>query len=119
MAASNELTSMAATMRMASAMEKSSEVMAQMNSLVKCGEVADTMKEMSREMFKAGLIDEVMDDAMADMDGEEMEEEAEAEMDKVLESCALDAAARMKVLQPEKAKVVIEQAAVQKAEEEA
>lgn len=43
-----------------------------------------TMMEMSREMMKAGLIDEMMSDAIDDaVDGGDVEQETDAEVDKV------------------------------------
>lgn len=42
------------------------------------------MMEMSREMMKAGVIDEMMSDAIDDaVDGEDVEDETDAEVDKV------------------------------------
>ena len=39
---------------------------------------------MSKEMMKAGIIDEIMEDAMdSALDSEDMEDEADAEVDKV------------------------------------
>ncbi len=43
-----------------------------------------TMMEMSREMMKAGVIDEMMSDAIDDaVDGDDVEDETDAEVDKV------------------------------------
>ncbi len=43
-----------------------------------------TMMEMSREMMKAGVIDEMMSDAIdSAVDGEDVEEETDAEVDRV------------------------------------
>jgi charged multivesicular body protein 3 len=41
-----------ATLRITGAMEKSAEVMKSMQQLVKVGEVAETMREMAKEMMK-------------------------------------------------------------------
>ncbi|XP_041828722.1 charged multivesicular body protein 3 [Melanotaenia boesemani] len=74
-----------ALLRVAGAMQKSTEVMKAMQSLVKIPEIQATMRELSKEMMKAGIIEEMMEDTFESMeDGEEMEEEAEEEVDKIL-----------------------------------
>lgn len=74
-----------ATLRVAGSLQKSTEVMAAMQSLVRLPEVAGAMREMSREMMKAGIIEEMMEETFESMeDTEEMEEEAQGEVDKVL-----------------------------------
>merc|ERR1719431_1096647 len=74
-----------AQMKVAGALASSTEVMKAMQSLVKLPEIQKTMMEMSREMMKAGIIEEMLDDAMEGLeDEEEMEEAAQQEIDKVL-----------------------------------
>ncbi|CAG9830062.1 unnamed protein product [Diabrotica balteata] len=74
-----------ATLRIAGALQKSTEVMQAMQRLVRVPEVAQTMQEMSKEMMKAGIIEEMLDETMEDLeDTEEMEEAAQNEIDKVL-----------------------------------
>ncbi|XP_055692923.1 charged multivesicular body protein 3 [Lutzomyia longipalpis] len=74
-----------ATLRVAGSLQKSTEVMAAMQSLVRLPEVAGVMREMSREMMKAGIIEEMMEETFESIeDTEEMEEEAQGEVDKVL-----------------------------------
>uniref|UniRef100_A0A182SYX1 Charged multivesicular body protein 3 n=1 Tax=Anopheles maculatus TaxID=74869 RepID=A0A182SYX1_9DIPT len=74
-----------ATVRVAGSLAKSTEVMQAMQALVKLPEVAATMREMSREMMKAGIIEEMIDETMESLeDVEEMEEEAQKEIDHVL-----------------------------------
>ncbi|KAF6320973.1 charged multivesicular body protein 3 [Rhinolophus ferrumequinum] len=64
---------------------KSTEVMKAMQSLVKIPEIQATMRELSKEMMKAGIIEEMLEDTFESMDDqEEMEEEAEMEIDKIL-----------------------------------
>uniref|UniRef100_A0A4W6FJM3 Charged multivesicular body protein 3 n=1 Tax=Lates calcarifer TaxID=8187 RepID=A0A4W6FJM3_LATCA len=61
------------------------EVMKAMQSLVKVPEIQATMRELSKEMMKAGIIEEMLEDTFESMeDGEEMEEAAEEEVDKIL-----------------------------------
>ncbi|XP_018321230.1 charged multivesicular body protein 3 [Agrilus planipennis] len=74
-----------ATLRVAGSLAKSTEVMQAMQSLVRIPEVANTMREMSKEMMKAGIIEEMIDESMDVLeDSEEMEDEAQKEVDKVL-----------------------------------
>ncbi|XP_063240192.1 charged multivesicular body protein 3 [Bacillus rossius redtenbacheri] len=74
-----------ATLRVAGSLEKSTEVMQAIQNLIKVPEVAETMRDLSREMMKAGIIEEMLDDTMDTLeDEEELEEEAEGEVDKVL-----------------------------------
>lgn len=74
-----------ATLRVAGSLQKSTEVMSAMQRLIRIPEVAQTMQEMSKEMMKAGIIEEMLDETFEDMeDTEEMEEAAQNEIDKVL-----------------------------------
>lgn len=73
-----------ATLRVAGALQKSTEVMQAMQNLVRLPEIAAIMREMSKEMMKAGIIEEMLDETMDSLeDSEEMEEEAQSEVDKV------------------------------------
>ncbi|CAD6898786.1 unnamed protein product [Tilletia caries] len=69
-------------------MQKSTEVMKLSNQLVKLPEMTKVMREMSAEMMKAGIMEEMMDDTLDSgvlgEDEEELEEEAQGEVDKVL-----------------------------------
>ncbi|XP_053538410.1 charged multivesicular body protein 3 isoform X1 [Ictalurus punctatus] len=72
-------------LRMAGALQKSTEVMKAMQNLVKIPEIQATMRELSKEMMKAGIIEEMLEDTLEGMeDEEEMEEAAEAEVDRIL-----------------------------------
>ncbi|XP_003744328.1 charged multivesicular body protein 3 [Galendromus occidentalis] len=75
-----------ASLRVAGSIQKSTEVMKSMQALVKVPEVAQTMQELSREMMKAGVIEEMMEDTMDEIldNNEELEEQAQEEIDKVL-----------------------------------
>lgn len=73
-----------ATIRVAGSVSKSTEVMQAMQSLIRVPEVAATMREMSKEMMKAGIIEEMLDETMDSIeDSEDMEDEADEEVDKV------------------------------------
>lgn len=55
-----------------------------MQALIRLPEIAHTMQELSKEMMRAGIIEEMLDDTMSSMeDEEEVEEAAQAELDKV------------------------------------
>ncbi|BES96445.1 unnamed protein product [Nesidiocoris tenuis] len=73
------------TLRVCGSLQKSTEVMQSMQRLVKTPEVAAAMRELSKEMMRAGIIEEMLEETMDTLeDPEEMEEEAQAEIDKVL-----------------------------------
>lgn len=70
---------------MAGALSKSTEVMQAMQRLIRIPEVAHTMQELSKEMMKAGIIEEMLDETMDTFeDTEELEEAAQSEIDNVL-----------------------------------
>lgn len=74
-----------ATLRIAGSLQSSTQVMQAMHSLVKLPEISQTMREMSMEMTKAGILEEMIDETMESVeDTEELEEEAQTEIDKVL-----------------------------------
>ncbi|KAI9323587.1 Snf7-domain-containing protein [Dichotomocladium elegans] len=73
-----------ATIKIAGTMQKSAEVMKLVNQLVRLPEVAQAMQQMSMEMTKAGLMDEMIQDTMEMMDDDELEEEADEEVENVL-----------------------------------
>lgn len=55
-----------------------------MQALLRLPEIAQTMQELSKEMMKAGIIEEMLDETMSGIeDEEEMEEAAQSEIDKV------------------------------------
>lgn len=63
----------------------STGIMKDVNSLVRLPELTGTMRELSQELVKAGIIEEMVGDSLPDdqlMEGED--EEAETEVDKVL-----------------------------------
>lgn len=67
-------------------------VMRDVNSLMHIGVVLGTMQELSKELMKAGIINEMMED-MVDLDfeeDEELESESQQEVDKIIESLTKD-----------------------------
>lgn len=73
-----------AQMKIAGCMQKSAVVMKSMNELLKMPEMMKTMREMAMEMERAGLIEEMMDDAMESLDGEDIEDEVNEQVDQVV-----------------------------------
>eukprot|EP00808_Paulinella_micropora_P005247 g4765.t1 len=70
-----------ASMKVAGVMQSSAQVMKSMNALVKMKELREVSLAMSKEMMKAGLIEEMVEEVFED---DEVEEEAEEEVEKVL-----------------------------------
>jgi len=70
---------------------KSADVMKAMNRLVKVGEISETMQQMQKEMCKAGVIEEMVDDAFDALDGEEDEDAADEEVDRVMQELNVEA----------------------------
>jgi charged multivesicular body protein 3 len=61
----------------------STSVMKDVNSLVRLPELTGTMRELSMELVKAGIIEEMIDDSLPNGEIDE-DEEVEGEVDKVL-----------------------------------
>jgi len=69
----------------------STGIMKNVNALVRLPELTGTMRELSQELVKAGIIEEMVGDALPDselLEGED--EEAEMEVDKVLSEVLKD-----------------------------
>lgn len=63
----------------------STGIMKDVNTLIRLPELTSTMRELSQELVKAGIIEEMVGDSLPDselLEGED--EEAESEVDKVL-----------------------------------
>ncbi|KAL9652223.1 hypothetical protein ABK040_011883 [Willaertia magna] len=71
-------------LRVVGALKQSSEVMRAMNDMMKIPELNETMRNLSKEMEKAGLIEEMVDDIMDDA-FDDVEEEADEEVNNVLD----------------------------------
>lgn len=72
-------------------LKSSTEIMKDVNILVKLPEISGTMRELSQELLKAGIIEEMVGDSLPDqelLEGED--EEAETEVDKVLSEILKD-----------------------------
>lgn len=69
----------------------STGIMKEVNTLVRLPELMGTMRELSQELVKAGIIEEMIGDSMPDnelLEGED--EEAESEVDKILSEVLKD-----------------------------
>jgi charged multivesicular body protein 3 len=62
----------------------STGIMKDVNALVRLPELTGTMRELSQELVKAGIIEEMVGDSLPDTELEGEDEEAESEVDKVL-----------------------------------
>ena len=71
-----------ATVKSVGHLTKSTEVLSAMNSIVKNEQVRDTMREMSKEMMKSGLIEEMVSNAFDEAEGLDVEEETDAEVNR-------------------------------------
>ena len=60
----SQLTHQASQLRIAGCLQQSSDVMISMNNLIRVPEINVTMRELSREMMKAGILEEMIEDAL-------------------------------------------------------
>ena len=81
----NQMKGQLATLKVSGALAQSADVMKSMNALVKIPETQKVMMELSKEMMKAGIIEEMLDDTMETFTEEEsLEEAAQEEIDKII-----------------------------------
>lgn len=77
-----------AMFKVTGSMSKSVEIMKLSNQLVKLPQMNAVMRQMSEEMVKAGIMEEMMEDTMDSgvlgEDEDELEEEAQGQVDKIL-----------------------------------
>lgn len=73
------------SMKVAKTMEKSAVIMQHMNRLVSVQQISAVTRNMSKEMMKMGIIDEMVQEAFEDMEDEELEEEAEEQVNAVID----------------------------------
>ncbi|ORY92752.1 Snf7 family [Leucosporidium creatinivorum] len=81
-----QLSHQLATVKITGTLQKSTEIMKLSNQLISLPQLSGTMRSMSEEMMKAGIMSEMLDDTMEglDEDEDELEDEAQEEVDKVL-----------------------------------
>ncbi|WFD41718.1 Vacuolar protein-sorting-associated protein 24 [Malassezia psittaci] len=69
-------------------LQKSTEIMKLSNNLIRLPQISQSMREMESELMKAGILEEMMNDTLDSSalgeDPEELEEEAQGEVDSVL-----------------------------------
>ncbi|KAJ3298452.1 Charged multivesicular body protein 3 [Rhizoclosmatium sp. JEL0117] len=81
---SMQLQQQLAVAKVAGSLKQSTDIMKIVNNLIKLPEIHNTMQEMSKEMMKAGIIGEMMEDAIDTLDEEGIEEEADKEVENIL-----------------------------------
>ncbi|KAF3989017.1 hypothetical protein FT663_00605 [Candidozyma haemuli var. vulneris] len=76
--------------KMSQSIQQSTGIMKDVNALTNIGVITGTMQELSKELMKAGIINEMMDD-MVDLDvDEELEDESQEEVNKIIENLTED-----------------------------
>ena len=81
----NQMKGQLATLKVSGALSQSADVMKSMSALIKIPETQKIMMELSKEMMKAGIIEEMLDDTMESLTEEEsLEEAAQEEIDKII-----------------------------------
>ncbi|CCG81882.1 Vacuolar protein-sorting-associated protein [Taphrina deformans PYCC 5710] len=81
---SMQLNEQLATMKITGALQKSTKMMKEVNTLVKLPELTAIMGRLQMEMTKAGIMDEMVSDTLDLSEFNEEEEEAEEEVEKIL-----------------------------------
>ncbi|KAJ7908307.1 vacuolar sorting protein Vps24 [Mycena leptocephala] len=80
-----QLAQQMAMIKVTGSLQKSTEIMKLSNSLIKLPQISQTMREMSMEIqSQAGIMEEMLNDTLDMEEDEELEDEADAEVDKVL-----------------------------------
>jgi len=79
-----QLSQQLAMVKVTGSLQKSTEIMKLSNALVKLPQLSQTMRQMSMEMTKAGVMEEMLEDTLQMDDDEELEAEADEEVEKVL-----------------------------------
>ena len=83
-------------------LKKSTGIMKDVNTLVRLPELSGTMHQLSAELVRAGIIEEMVDDAITDPQMlEEEEDEADAEVDKILQEVLQGKLSQVQGVNPE------------------
>jgi|TARA_B110000090_G_scaffold204789_1_gene251483 charged multivesicular body protein 3 len=82
---SMQLQTQMAMSKVAGALEQSSAVMHAMSNIVKLPQVTDACRTMAQEMMRAGIIQEMTDDMFEMLEPDDMEDEVEEEVAKVVQ----------------------------------
>ncbi|PYI04509.1 hypothetical protein BO78DRAFT_431202 [Aspergillus sclerotiicarbonarius CBS 121057] len=84
-------------------LKKSTGIMKDVNTLVRMPELTATMRQLSTELVRAGIIEEMVDDAIPNNELlEDEEEEADEEVDKVLQEILHGKLSQVEGVQPER-----------------
>lgn len=85
-------------------LKKSTGIMKDVNTLVRLPELSATMHQLSTELVRAGIIEEIVDDAIPSNEllEDEIEDEADAEVDKVLQEILQGKLSQVEDVKPEK-----------------
>lgn len=73
-----------AVVKVTGQLEKSTQVMTAMQKLIKIPDIQKAMMTMSKEMMKAGIIEEMLEETMEQMEDDDIEEAADKEIENVL-----------------------------------
>jgi len=79
-----QLSQQLAMVKVTGSLQKSTEIMKLSNALVKLPQLSQTMRQMSMEMTKAGVMEEMLEDTLQMDEDEELEAEADEEVEKIL-----------------------------------
>ncbi|KAJ7047315.1 vacuolar sorting protein VPS24 [Mycena alexandri] len=79
-----QLTQQMAMIKVTGSLQKSTEIMKLSNALIKLPQISQTMREMSMEMTKAGIMEDMLEETLDLEEDDELLDEADAEVDKVL-----------------------------------
>lgn len=83
-------------------LKKSTGIMKDVNTLVRLPELSGTMHQLSAELVRAGIIEEMVDDAITDPQMlEEEDDEADAEVDKILQEVLQGKLSQVQGVKPE------------------
>jgi charged multivesicular body protein 3 len=82
---SNQLQNMLATVKMAGTLQRSTQVISSMQQLIKVPQIAQVMQQVAMEMEKAGIIEEMVGEAVDDAMNVDEEAEAEEHVQDVLD----------------------------------
>eukprot|EP01023_Acetabularia_acetabulum_P020132 TRINITY_DN2037_c0_g2_i2.p2 TRINITY_DN2037_c0_g2~~TRINITY_DN2037_c0_g2_i2.p2 ORF type:complete len:221 (+),score=34.96 TRINITY_DN2037_c0_g2_i2:88-750(+) len=112
---STALAEQLAIAKVSGTLSKSTEVMQQVQELIKFPELMKSMQEMSKEMMKFGVIEEMIADTIDDaIDADDLEEETEAQLDQILVEITGETLAQL----PQANKAQIQQPEIPEEEEE-
>lgn len=90
------------TRKIQGSLKKSTGIMKDVNTMVRLPELSATMRQLSVELVRAGIIEEIVDDAIPNDEILEDEEEADAEVDKVLQEVLHGKLSQVESVKPEK-----------------